>query len=248
MVNIVRQTVTIVLGILTMVISALYIVFWNYSIYSSYTGSAVYGLLYTRGIKNTVAATITSHAFQIAIVVLTIIGVKYFLDACRSEKYQRMVSAGYVFMGIVSFLYLLGMFVTTFLFSRDNSMKKANTSYYMMIAFILLIIYAIYKSFIVKEKAYSFMNILLVAATVLSFLAGGVLRADAHYNIVGNDNYWAGKAVAVAIGITQSMPFIFLCYFEIFYMPDRIKYQKKLEEFIKDNESDKQNLKDTANA
>ena len=233
-----RQTITMTLGFLTMATSALYVVFWNYSIYTAYTGQAVYRLLYTIGIKNVIIASLMAHAFQITLVVLTVLGVKYFFDACRSAEYQRMISGGYAFLAGVSFIYLLGMYVSTFIFSRDYFVRKANTSYYMMIAFILLIIYALYKCFLAKEKAHSFMNIFLIAGMVLSFLAGGILRADAHYNIVGNNNYWAGKAVAIAIGLTQSMPFIFLCYFELFYLPDRIKHPEKYEGFIRDAEPD----------
>ena len=229
-----RQIITMSLGFLTMAFSALYVVFWNYSIYTSYTGKAVYGLLYIIGIKNVVIASLMAHAFQITLVALTVLGIKYFFDACRSAEYQRMISGGYAFLGATSFIYLIGMYVSTFIFNRDYFVRKANTSYYMMVAFILLIIYALYKCLLAKEKAHSFMNIFLVAATVCSFLAGGILRADAHYNIVGNDHPMMGKVVAILIGITQSMPFLFLCYFEFFYLPDRIKRPERYEGFIKD--------------
>ena len=227
-----RQTITMVLGFLTMLVSALYVFFWNYSIYTAYTGKAVYGLLRVIGIRHVVIGSLMAHAFQIALVVLTVLGVKYFFDACRSAEYQRLISGGYAFLGGVSFIYLIGLYISTFVFSRDYFQKKANSSYYMMIAFILLIIYALYKCLLAKEKAHSIMNILLIAGMVLAFLAGGILRQDAHYDIVGNNAYWAGKAVAAAMGLGQAMPFIFLTYFELFYLPDRIKHPEKYEGYI----------------
>ena len=80
------------------------------------------------------------------------------------------------------------------------------------------------------------MNILLVAATVLSFLSGGILRSDAHYNIVGEGNRGWALLISIAIGLTQSLPFIFVTYFELFYLPDRIKHPEKYEGFIKDDD------------
>lgn len=227
-----RQSITMTLGFLTMLVSALYVFFWNYSIYTAYTGRAIYGLLQVIGIRHVLIASLIAHAFQITLVVLTVLGVKYFFDACRSAEYQRLVSGGYAFLGGASFIYLIGLYVSTFVFSRDYFQKKANSSYYMMIAFILLIIYALYKCLLAKEKAYSFMNILLIAGMVLAFLSGGILREDAHYDIVGNDAYWAGKALAALMGVGQAMPFIFLSYFELFYLPDRIKRPERYEGYI----------------
>ncbi len=66
----------------------------------------MYGLLYVIGIKNVVAASLMAHAFQITIVVLTVLGIKYFFDACRSVEYQRLISGGYAFLGGVSFIFL----------------------------------------------------------------------------------------------------------------------------------------------
>ena len=231
----IRQNTTMVLGFLTMLVSALYVFFWNYSIYTAYTGKAIYGLLRVIGFRHVIIGSLLAHVFQITLVVLTVLGVKYFFDACRSVEYQRLISGGYAFLGGVAFAYLIGLYISTFVFSRDYFMKKANSSYYMMVAFILLIIYALYKCLFAKEKAYSIMNILLVAGMVLAFVAGGILREDAHYDIVGNNAYWAGKALAVVMGIGQAMPFIFLSYFELFYLPDRIKHPEKYEGFIVDD-------------
>ena len=240
----VRQIMVMSLGFLTMLCSALYVLFWNYSIYTAYTGNAVYKLLYIIGIRNVTIASLMAHAFQITCVALTVLAVKYFFDAARSSEYQRLISGGYAFMGVVSFIYLIGMYVATFVFSRDYFTKKANSSYYMMVAFILLIIYALYKCLFAKEDAYSvvnmIMNVLLVAGMVLAFLAGGIMRDDAYYTLVGTDRQWLGRLVSVVVGIGQAMPFIFLCFFEIFYLPDRIKHPEKYEGYIREEEDDEE--------
>ena len=229
-----RQIITMSLGFLTMTLSALYVVFWNFSIYSAYTGNAVYRVLYVMGIRQVTPASLGAHVFQITLVVLTVLGVKYFFDACRSAEYQRLISGGYAFLGGVAFIYLIGMYISTFVFSRDYFSRKANSAYFMMVAFILLIIYALYKCLLAKEKTFSVMNILLIVATVLAFLAGGIMREDPHYNLVGDGNVMAGRLVAIFIGLGQAMPFIFLTYFELFYLPDRIKHPERYEGFIKE--------------
>ncbi len=241
------------LGFLTMLVSALYVFFWNFSIYTAYTGSSVYRVLYLIGIRQVTPARLMAHFFLILTAALTILGIKYFFDAARSVEYQRLISGGYVFMALVSFLYLLGMYLGTFVFSRDYFTEKANSAHFMMAAFILLIIFALYKCLLAKEKSRSFMVIFLIAATVLSFLAGGITRDDAYWPLV--QDVWSyarnhdflmsifktlsinqeilGKLIAIGVGILQSMPFIFLLFFEMVYLPDRIKRPERYEGFIK---------------
>lgn len=255
-----RQAITMILGFLTMLVSALYVFFWNFSIYTVYTGSSVYRLLYAIGIRQITPAGLMAHCFLIVTAALTILGIKYFFDAARSAEYQRLVSGGYIFMALVSFLYLIGLYLGTFIFSRDYFSNKAYSSYYMMAAFILLIIFAIYKCLLAKEKARSPMVILLLVATVLSFLAGGITREDAYWSLVKEiweyaknhdflinifktlsiDQAVLGKLISIGVGILQTMPFIFLSYFELFYLPDRIKRPERYEGFIKDSEEEEE--------
>ena len=243
----VRVAIAMTLGFIAMVVSALYIFFWNYSIYVAYMGQSIYRVLHVIGIKNVIAGSLLAHIFSITLVALTIIGIKYFFDAIRSVEYQSLISGGYAFLGGVSFMYLIGMYIGTFVFRQDYFTRKANTAYFMMIAFILLIIFALYKCLFAKEKAYSFMTILLVAASVFAFLAGGILREDAHYDIVGNGNRTMSIVVASIIGLAQAMPFIFLTYFELGYLPHRIKHPELYEGFIKKDEKGSEGEDDIEN-
>ena len=251
-----RQAITMILGFLTMLVSALYVFFWNFSIYTAYTGSSVYRLLYIIGIRQVTPAGLMAHCFLIVTAALTILGIKYFFDAARSAEYQRLISGGYAFLAVVSFLYLIGMYLGTFIFSRDYFTKKANSAHFMMGAFILLIIFALYKCLLAKEKARSPMVIILIAATVLSFLAGGITRDDAYWPLV--QDIWSyarnhdflmnifktlsinqdvlSKLISIGVGILQTMPFFFLLFFELVYLPDRIKRPERYEGFIRESD------------
>ena len=113
------------------------------------------------------------------------------------------------------------------------------------------------------------MSILLIAATVLSFLAGGVLREDAFESLVVSlsgflyrhthdflkiDTYVEfarsyNRIITVVltsvVGLLQSMPFIFLTFFELVYLPDRIKHPEKYEGYIRTSIEDQEELEDT---
>ena len=238
-----RAAVTMTLGFMSMVVVALYVFFWNYCIYITYTGRSMKKLFYNIGLRITVLTSLLSHIVLITLIAVFIIGLKYIFDAARAVEYQRLISGGYAFLGLASFLFLIGLYLGTFVYETNYFARKANSSYYMMAAFILLIIYSLFKCLLAKEKAYHFMNILLVAATVLAFLAGGIMRSDAHYNLVGEGNRGWQIVVSIIFGIGQALPFLFLSFFELFYMPHRINHPEMYEGFIKadeesDNESD----------
>ena len=114
-----RVAIAMTLGFIAMLVSALYVFFWNYSIYVAYLGQSVYRILHLIGIKSVVAGSLLAHIFSITVVALTVIGIKYFFDSIRSAEYQRLISGGYAFMGGVAFIYLLGMYLGMFVFSQD---------------------------------------------------------------------------------------------------------------------------------
>ena len=132
--------------------------------------------------------------------------------AATRNKWRKSIKIGYLLLIIfsaISVVYLLG---GTFAYPSKQTNPVAikgemTTACLLCVAYGVLLLFAIYKRFLAKEKPFDALNFALVVAAVLAFLGGGILIPGAR------------PIQSLVFGTAQVLPFIFLIYFEFVYRP-----------------------------
>ena len=209
----IKKVILRVLGVLSILQIASYMPLWKHYILSNYMNrvnarffrSIIPGLGYGLGY--------IILAFLLAFVVVYVVGIVFFIDTARGRKWKKRIKMGYkMVMGvyIAAVIYLL-VGINYYPTNQKNPVAiKGETlsAYFLCASYIVLLVYVIYKNFFaIVPRKFDPMNFAYVVAIILAYLGGGILIPGAR------------PLQTVVFGAAQTMPLIFLAYFEFVYRP-----------------------------
>lgn len=139
-----------------------------------------------------------------------VISVIQLMDTTSSSKWRKRIRTAYnkiLIFSVVSVIYMTAVIVIPdkYKYMRFNQMELI-TAICLLISYILLTIFIIYKKKYYVEKMFDPVNFVLVAAFIFQVLGGGILCPAKN------------MLYPILISFAQGIPILFLIYFEFCYM------------------------------
>ena len=219
----VKKVLLRVLGVITILQIGSYLPLWNYYILSNYINRVNANIVMELNPENGGGMGYLLIAMLLLLMLVLATAIISFMYTATRRKWRKSIKLGYLLIIIfsaISVVYLLGG-IFAYPSKQTNPIAAKGemiTAIILCTAYGVLLLFAIYKRFIAKEKEFDVLNFTLILAMVLAFLGGGILIPGAK------------PTLTVLFGGVQVMPFVFLTYFEFIYKPvllTRKKHKRK---------------------
>lgn len=208
----IKRVILIILGVTTIVQLASYLPFWDRYILSRYINKINASFLQGIGGDAAKGLGYVLNAILLVFLVVFVFGIIQLMYTTRRKKWQKRITLGYrmlLAIFIIAFIYLMaGAYFYPINQKKQVAIVGERTAATLLAAsYLLLVVFVFYKLFFAKAKMFDPVNLLLVVALVLAFLGGGILIPGARWK------------QTILFGGAQTMPIIFLIYFEFMYRP-----------------------------
>ena len=208
----IKRVILIILGVTTIVQLASYLPFWDRYILSRYINKINASFLQGIGGDAAKGLGYVLNAILLVFLVVFVFGIIQLMYTTRRKKWQKRITLGYrmlLAIFIIAFIYLMaGAYFYPINQKKQVAIVGERTAVTLLAAsYLLLAVFVFYKLFFAKAKMFDPVNLLLVVALVLAYLGGGILIPGARWK------------QTILFGGAQTMPIIFLIYFEFMYRP-----------------------------